>query len=94
MYVQLTGAEFDLLATLQTKYNYYDLFEKIEQDLNQKLWHQLSDHLIQLSEKPELQKSKDLVEIYYKIVLGVERAFNPMKLMMIITNVIKNFSGI
>jgi len=94
-YVQISGAEYDLIHSLQISYpKYKDLLEQIEEDLTMKLWHPLSDHLLQLSEKQELQKSLDLIEVYNRIVFNVEKSFNPMKLMMIISNVIKNYSSI
>ena len=94
-YVHITDAVYCLLNSLQISYpSYKDLLVHIEGDITQKLWHQLSDHLIQLCEKPELQKSLDLIDVYNTIVSLVEKAFNPMKLMVIISNVIKNYSSI
>jgi hypothetical protein len=93
-YVQITRESFDALTTLKSKYpQYKDLIESIESELNLRLWHQLSENLILLSEKPELQNSSDLIDLYNRLVASVESAFNPMKLMILIQNILKNYQG-
>jgi hypothetical protein len=93
-YVQVSKESFDLIYSLRERYpQYKELFDSIESGLNVRLWHQLSDDLISLSEKPELQRSNDLINLYNTLIICVEKAFNPMKLMVIIQNVIKNYAG-
>jgi hypothetical protein len=96
-YINITGAEYDLLNSLKITYQsnngIVNLICEIESDLSLKLWHKLSEHLIKLSEFPDLQKSNNLIQIYHTIICNVEKAFNPMKLMYLISNVLKNYSG-
>jgi hypothetical protein len=84
-----------LIYVLKEKYpQYTDLLNNIEEGLNLRLWYQLSVDLINLSEKHELQEGSDLIEIYNLLVINIESTFNPMKLMIIVQNVVKNFKGI
>ncbi len=92
--VGVTGYEFEFILDLKEKYpQYRETLDNIEADLNQKLWHQLSGHILQLTDIPELQNSGVLIDVYNKIVFNLETAFNPMKLIMIIANVIKNYNS-
>lgn len=92
-YVQVSNESFDLIKSLKQRYpQYQDLLENIDTNLNLRLWHQLSDDLIALSEKPELKQGTDLIELYNRLIMSIEKAFNPMKLMVLIQNVSKNFS--
>jgi hypothetical protein len=85
---------YEFIYSLRERYiQHSELFNEIELNLNNKLWNQLSNSLIQLSEKFELQQSNDLIELYNRLVFFIEKSFNPMKLMILISNVIKNFSG-
>jgi hypothetical protein len=93
-YVQISKESFDLLYNLRDKYpQYAKLIENIESGLNLRLWHQLSDDIIELSEKTELQRTTDLIDLYNRLIISVEKAFNPMKLMHLIQNIIKNYSS-
>jgi hypothetical protein len=93
-YVQVGKESFDFIANLRNKYpQHSNLLDGIETSLNLRLWHQLSDDLITLSEKPEMQQGTDLIELYNAVVMNVEKAFNPMKLMILIQNVVNNFSS-
>jgi hypothetical protein len=86
---------YEFIYSLRERYlQYTELFNEIELHLNNKLWNQLSESLIQLSDKHELQQSNDLIELYNRLVFFIEKSFNPMKLMILISNVIKNFSSI
>ena len=85
---------FEFIYSLRERYiQYSELFNEIELNLNNKLWNQLSDSLISLSEKSELQEGNDLIELYNRLVCFIEKSFNPMKLMILISNVIKNISS-
>lgn len=93
-YIHVPKEAFDLVYTLGGKYpQFKETFDSIESDLNNRQWHQLSDNLMALSEKKELQQSTDLIEIYNSLILQVDKAFNPMKLMMLISNIVKNFAS-
>lgn len=85
---------YEFIYSLRERYvQYVEIFNEIELHLNNKLWNQLSESLIVLSEKPEIQESNDLIELYNRLVFFIEKSFNPMKLMILISNVIKNFSS-
>jgi hypothetical protein len=91
-YVNVPKEAFDVLANLINTYpQYSELLHNIESDLNLRLWNGLSDNLISLSSKEELRQGQDLVLLYNALILSVENAFNPMKLVLIVQNVIQNF---
>ena len=69
------------------------MIESIESSLNLRLWNQLSDDLIILTSKEDLKISQDLIFLYNFFISNVERASNPIKLILIIQNVIKNYTG-
>lgn len=93
-YVQVSKESFDLLANFKTKYpQYSSIIDKCETGLNYRLWHELSDDLIELSNKPDLQSSTDLIDLYNQLIMNFEMVFNPMKLMVIVQNVVKNFES-
>jgi hypothetical protein len=93
-YINVPKESFDVIYSLRTTYpQYNNILDNIETNLNLRLWNQLSDDLITLSSKYELQASQDLIILYNNLVMNTERAFNPMKLILIIQNVIKNFSA-
>jgi hypothetical protein len=94
-YVSVPKEAFDVLLGLaQTYPQYSDLIQNIESDLNLRLWNGLSDNLIAFSGKEELRRSQDLILLYNTLILSVEKAFNPMKLVLIVQNVVQNFSSI
>ncbi len=91
-YVQINKESFDLLVVFRNKYPQFgQLFDTIEKGLNFRLWHQLSDGLLELTSKPDLQNSKDLIDLYNQMIMSLEMVFNPLKLMLIVQNVVKNF---
>ena len=91
-YVQINKESFDLLAVFRNKYPQYgQLFDSIEKALNFRLWHQLSDDLLELTNKQDLQQSRDLIDLYNQLILTLEMVFNPLKLMVLVQNVVKNF---
>ena len=93
-YVQISKESFDLLHILKTKYPHYSsLLDNIEIGLNDRLWNTISDELILLTDKEDLKHSQDLITLYTNLIMSVEKTFNPMKLMLIIQNVLANFSG-
>ena len=58
-----------LIKNLADKYpSYKSTFEEIDSNLSQSLWYQLSENLILISLKPELQNSKDLIELYNGLI--------------------------
>lgn len=91
-YVQISKESFDILAVFITKYPHYtQLCDSIEKGLNFRLWHQLSDDLLELTGKTDLQQSRDLIDLYNQLILNLEMVFNPLKLMLLVQNVVKNF---
>jgi hypothetical protein len=93
-YIQVPNEAFQYLSDLRSAYNQYgDLIDRIESSLNLRLWNQLSDDLIILTGKEELKNSQHLIFLYNCLISHVEKAFNPMKLILIIQNVTKNYSG-
>lgn len=93
-YVQVSNKAFPFLDTLKYQYpSLNTLISEIQGELNLRLWHQLCQHLIELSENQELQSGTFLIEMYKSVVVSIEPAFNPMKIMLILKNVIKNFYG-
>ena len=93
-YVQVSKESFDLLANFKIKYPQYStLIDSCERGLNYRLWHELSDDLITLTEKPDLQSSNDLIDLYNQLIMNLEMVFNPLKLMIIVQNVVKNFES-
>lgn len=92
-YVNISNNAFPFLDTL--KYQFPELsalISEIQGELNLRLWHQLSGHLIELSEKTILHKGDYLIELYENVVKSIETIFNPMKIMLILKNVKYNFN--
>jgi hypothetical protein len=93
-YVYVTNEAFELLNILKSRYpQYSQLLDSIETNTNNRLWHQVCEDLIALSDKPELQKGDDLIKLYNGMIFNLESAFNPMKLMLLIQNIVKNFES-
>ena len=83
---------FTLIKNLSDKYpGLKSIFDDIDSNLNQKLWYQLSENLISLSQKPELQQSKDLIELYNGLVIFIEPTLNPMKYLLFVQNMLNNY---
>ena len=83
---------FTLIKNLSEKYpSLKTIFDDIDSNLNQKLWYQLSENLIALSQKPELQQSNDLIELYNGLVFFVEPTLNPMKYLEFVQNMLNNY---
>jgi 26S proteasome regulatory subunit N9 len=83
---------FTLIKNLSDKYpGLKSIFDDIDSNLNQKLWYQLSENLISLSQKPELQQSKDLIELYNGLVFFIEPTLNPMKYLLFVQNMLNNY---
>ena len=93
-YIQVPENAFIYLDNLKAKHaNLSNLISEIQGELNLKLWHQLSGHMIELTSDKNLQNSSELVDLYNNVIKSVETSFNPMKLMTILKNIIKNFSN-
>jgi len=90
--VSVPNDSFKLIQNLGIKYpSLKGLFEEIDSNLNQHLWYQLSENLIAVSNKPELQNSKDLIELYNGLVLFIEPTLNPMKYLEFVQNMLHNY---
>lgn len=93
-YVNVSINAFPFLDELKTQKPELDsLISEIQGELNLRLWHQLCVHLIELSEISDLQTGSYLINLYNNVISSIEPAFNPMKIMVILSNVIKNFYG-
>ena len=92
MDVVVPNHSFDLIKNLSSKHtNLKALFDEIDSNLNQRLWYQLSDNLITLSYKPELQQSKDLIDLYNGLIFFIEPTLNPMKYLEFVQNMLNNY---
>lgn len=93
-YVQVSDNAFTFLNTLRSENpELTNLINEIEGELTLRLWHQLTEHLIQLTENPNLQSGNSLIQLYFNVIESIEIVFNPMKLMIMLSHVIKNFHG-
>ena len=94
MDVNVPNDSFKLIQNLSTKYpDLKKLFEDIDSSLNQHLWYQLSENLIALSHKPELQNGNDLIELYNGLVFFIEPTLNPMKYLEYVQNMLNNYKN-
>ena len=94
MDVNVPNDSFKLIQNLSKKYpDLKKLFEEIDSSLNQHLWFQLSENLIALSHKPELQNSNDLIELYNGLVFFIEPTLNPMKYLEYVQNMLNNYKN-
>ena len=92
MDVVVPNDSFKLILNLSGKHpNLKALFDEIDSNLNQRLWYQLSDNLIALSNKPELQQSKDLIELYNGLIFFIEPTLNPMRYLEYVQNMLHNY---
>ena len=90
--VNVPNDSYKLISNLSGKYPLYkDLLGEIDSHLNQHLWYQLSENLIELSSKPELQNSQDLIELYNGLVFFIEATLNPMKYLDFVQNMLTNY---
>ena len=94
MDLNVPNDSFKLIQNLSTKYpDLKKLFEDIDSSLNQHLWYQLSENLIALSHKPELQNGNDLIELYNGLVFFIEPTLNPMKYLEYVQNMLNNYKN-
>ena len=92
--VNIPNDSFQLIQNLSKKYpELKNLFDDIDSNLNQRLWFQLSENLLTLSNNPKLQQSKDLIEIYNGLVFFIESTLNPMKYLLYVQNMLYNYKG-
>ncbi len=92
MDVVVPNDSFKLIQNLSGKHpNLKPLFDEIDSNLNQRLWYQLSDNLIALSNKPELQQGKDLIELYNGLIFFIEPTLNPMRYLEYVQNMLHNY---
>ena len=90
--VEIPNDSFKLIQNLSNKYpNLKSLFDDMDSNLNRRLWFQVSENLISLSSKPELQQTKDLIELYNGLVFFIEPTLNPMKYLEFIKNMLNNY---
>lgn len=91
-YIIVNPQAFEFLNYLKQRYPHHtSLINDIEGSLNLRLWHELSDHLLELTSKEELQSSNDLIQLYNSLIVSVEKGLNPLKLVVLIHNVLRNF---
>ena len=90
--VNIPSDSFKLVSSLSQKYpGLKGLFDEIDSNMNQHLWYQLSENIIALSQKPELQQGNDLIEFYNGVVFFIEPTLNPMKYLQYVQNMIYNY---
>ncbi len=90
--VNVPPDSFKLISSLSQKHPVLkSLFDEIDSNLNQHLWYQLSENIIILSQNPELQQGKDLIEFYNGVVFFIEPTLNPMKYLQYVQNMLHNY---
>ena len=90
--VNVPPDSFKLISSLSQKHPVLkSLFDEIDSNLNQHLWYQLSENIIILSQNPELQQGKDLIEFYNVVVFFIEPTLNPMKYLQYVQNMLHNY---
>ena len=90
--VNVPPDNFKLISSLSQKHPVLkSLFDEIDSNLNQHLWYQLSENIIILSQNPELQQGKDLIEFYNGVVFFIEPTLNPMKYLQYVQNMLHNY---
>ena len=90
--VNVPPDSFKLISSLSQKHPILkSLFDEIDSNLNQHLWYQLSENIIVLSQNPEMQQSKDLIEFYNGVVFFIEPTLNAMKYLQYVQNMIQNY---
>ena len=90
--VNVPPDSFKLISSLSQKHPVLKtLFDEIDSNLNQHLWYQLSENIIILSQNPELQQGKDLIEFYNGVVFFIEPTLNPMKYLQYVQNMLHNY---
>ena len=90
--VNIPQDSFKLISSLSQKHPALkSLFDEIDSNLNQHLWYQLSENIIILSQKPELQQGNDLIEFYNGVVFFIEPTLNPMKYLQYVQNMLYNY---
>ena len=93
-YVNISNNAFPFLDTLKLQFPELNaIVSEIQDELNLKLWHQLSGHLIELSNCHLLHQGEYLINLYTHVIRNIEVVFNPMKIMIILKNLIKNYSN-
>ena len=90
--VDVPPDSFKLISSLSQKHPVLkSLFDEIDSNLNQHLWYQLSENIIVLSQNPEMQQGKDLIEFYNGVVFFIEPTLNAMKYLEYVQNMIQNY---
>lgn len=90
--INIPPDSFKLISALSQKYpSLKPLLDEIDSNLNQHLWYQLSENIITLSQKPEIQQGKDLIEFYNGVVFFIEPTLNPMKYLQYVQNMLFNY---
>lgn len=93
-YVDVPSDSYLFLDNLKINYpSLNSLISEIQGELNLKLWFQVCEHLVELTEKTELHNGVELIYLYENLIRAIEPVFNPMKIMIMLKNIIKNFSG-
>jgi len=67
------------------------LWRKAKDFHQRRLWHQLTQVLLSLVERPELQKNDDLWQLYTNVVADFEIKLNPLSLVDICTPIVNRF---
>jgi len=67
------------------------LWRKVKEYHQRRLWHQLTQVLLTLVDRPELQKSDDLWQLYTNVIADFEIKLNPLSLVDICTPIVNRF---
>ena len=93
-FIHVPDDTYKLINALKNKYpSQKPLLDEIEGNTTQHLWHQLTENLIVFYSLPETQQGTDLIELYNGLVMFIEPALNPMKLLLLVQKMLANYKG-
>jgi len=69
-----------------------EMWRSVQTFHQKRLWHQLTEVLLKLVLRPELQKGDELYNLYTNVIADFETKLNPLSLVQIITPVLGRFS--
>lgn len=91
-FIQIPKDSYTLLQTIGAQYpEAKEITSEIEGNLTQSLWHQLSENLNTLASIKSLQQGTVLMELYNGLIVFVETALNPMKLLSLIHKIASTY---
>lgn len=71
-----------------------DLIDRIRASYKEKLWHQLTDALVEYSYKQVFDEGTDLIELYNTLIKDTSTRVNPLKYALITVNAARQYSDL